>query len=102
MALALVCMLNLTISSHALSTKQPYCIPALLHSDPVQLNPSSPAASSQSSELSIVGLSLVQAVLGAINVKGVSAEAFAGQLCGSVVAAVVVVVVVVGFMRYLK
>ena len=44
----------------------------------------------------------MQAVLGAINVKGVSAEAFAGQLCGSVVAAVVVVVVVVGFMRYLK
>ena len=37
----------------------------------------------------------MQAVSGAINVYGVSAEAFAGQLLGSVVVVVVVVFVVV-------
>ena len=37
----------------------------------------------------------MQAVSGAINVYGVSAEAFAGQLLGSVVVIVIVVVVVV-------
>ena len=41
----------------------------------------------------MVGLSLVHAVSGAINVYGVSAVAFAGQLFGSVVVVVVVDVV---------